>query len=304
MFASTVRNRFIKSGVQFKEIGSTLLDHTAFFYVDSLPATFKTRLETWYWDGTKPWVNCYYYLEYEQAKKQKLEDDRQKRKNLAKRDRAWIDPDADNNSTARLEKRDSAVGSDWAGSQISTPPLADWFNDHRFRQGEDDFKRWFHPSQGAGQFIYALDSGIWTDHQVSEATNRVVESGARHRAVGARLTGIQEFTGAAIERMLEGGRYGLATESIDGKHGSYVAAQAIGQKLGTAKKATFRMIQHGLEEKLTDRCYEKFIEGVLLAADDIKRQGRVGKAVLNLSLGWTLNICPEYVIQGLCKSSP
>ena len=42
-----IRRRLMKSGVEFKEIRSEELDHTGYFYIDSLPQSFLDKLINW-----------------------------------------------------------------------------------------------------------------------------------------------------------------------------------------------------------------------------------------------------------------
>ena len=68
--------------------------------------------------------------------------------------------------------------------------------------------------------------------------------------------------------------------------------------------ATFTMVEIGTETRLTQRCFEKILESVLLVANDVETKGggnRKGKCVLNISLGMSLAMAEIPFFARMCK---
>jgi hypothetical protein len=77
----------------------------------------------------------------------------------------------------------------------------------------------------------------------------------------------------------------------DLEHGSQVTAKIIGSKLGIAKDATVVLLDRAsrpgssMAGGIGDIIYDKRLETLLNVADDIAKNGRSGKSVVNMSFG-------------------
>lgn len=101
------------------------------------------------------------------------------------------------------------------------------------------------------------------------------------------LTCHQEFDDAHIEHR-RGETYADENHSPNLLHGSGVTAKVVGRLLGTAKKATAVILDKMLFATARYHetvVYEKVLESLLIAADNIARKGRAGKSVVNISMG-------------------
>jgi oryzin len=122
---------------------------------------------------------------------------------------------------------------------------------------------------GQGTFVYVLDSGIRIDHD--------------------------EFEGRAVFGRDTSGGY-----PTDKKHGTHVGAIINGKTFGVAKKATVVDVQVlGSETGSTSGV----ISGVSWAVNDIVSKGRVGKAVINMSLGGSNSDATNNAVQAAIDSS-
>ncbi|KAH6896541.1 peptidase S8/S53 domain-containing protein, partial [Thelonectria olida] len=109
----------------------------------------------------------------------------------------------------------------------------------------------YRPDAGKGIFVYVLNSGINAEHEEFEG----------------RVIALRVFTGGLIS---------------DRSHGTHVAGIIGGATYGVAQKASIIDVQ-----VLAGRTGStaKIIKGLEWAIDDIKRNGRVGEAVISMSLG-------------------
>lgn len=116
-------------------------------------------------------------------------------------------------------------------------------------------------SAGKGGFAYIIDTGLYVEHS--------------------------EFEGRAElgYNVLEA--QGWPFEDTDG-HGSHVAGTIGGKTYGVAKQATLVSVKIMHNGTTSAR---NVLTGLAWAAQDIIDKGRVGKAVINMSLG-TLGDCP------------
>ncbi|PKS12601.1 hypothetical protein jhhlp_000809 [Lomentospora prolificans] len=111
-------------------------------------------------------------------------------------------------------------------------------------------------SAGKGGYAYIIDTGLYTEHS--------------------------EFDGGRAElgqNLLQD--MGIAFKDTDG-HGSHVAGTIGGKTYGVAKSATLVSVKimHGGETTVS-----VVLNGLSWAVQDIISKGRVGKAVINMSLG-------------------
>ena len=89
---------------------------------------------------------------------------------------------ADSNDTTIFKKRANFwEGRDWAGSHISAPEYTDWRNDPRFWISDIEWKKYWDESQGAGQFVYAIDNGVYENHKVRGGGDGAQRGYGRHR---------------------------------------------------------------------------------------------------------------------------
>ena len=61
------------------------------------------------------------------------------------------------------------------------------------------------------------------------------------------------------------------------------------------------MVDMGAEKRLTQRCYEKILESLLIVAHDIKTKGRIGTSVLNMSLGHSVAMVADQYMMVMRK---
>jgi hypothetical protein len=162
---------------------------------------------------------------------------------------------------------------------VSTPKKGDWYGDQRIRVprqngNRTDYNYYHHESAGAGQYVYIVEDGIWESHP--------------------------EFQGALIEHR-PGADYANDDHVADLQHGSGAASKIVGRNLGIAKQATAVILDKKLQEdsltatvsKGESVVWEKFLESLLNAADDIATKGRSGRSVVSMSFGWRRSQQPE-----------
>jgi subtilisin family serine protease len=112
----------------------------------------------------------------------------------------------------------------------------------------DNYK--YRPDGGYGTFVYVLDSGINAGHE--EFQGRVINR--------------MDFTGGAASNR---------------RHGTHVAGIVAGAKYGVAKKASIIDVQV-FDDRGAD--IDIIADGLTWAITDILTSGRVGKAVINMSI--------------------
>lgn len=83
----------------------------------------------------------------------------------------WLgDSSTNDSSSSPFEKRadlEPQRSPYWELSQVSTPRDVSWL-DQRVQEG-NDYKYWYHPSAGEGQYVYALESSVYLTHDASLA---------------------------------------------------------------------------------------------------------------------------------------
>ncbi|KAK4247523.1 glucan 1,3-beta-glucosidase [Corynascus novoguineensis] len=241
------------------EARSDALGFTAFFWVEYLSSTDMNSLR----DMVDDVQDVYHYEQWS--------------RNVADGKAILItnheEPQLNNRSV--IFKRDEDPSEFWELSQVSAPPGAEWMHDKRIRSLNDDnsytYKYYHHESEGEGQYVYVVEDGIWDKHP--------------------------EFRGAKIEHVRQASYADdFLTKNL--QHGSGVTAKIIGSRLGVAKRATAVIMD---KEILSagmvipdDLVYEKALESLLDAADDIAKKGRSGKAVVNISWAVTTRLNPTY----------
>ncbi len=100
-----------------------------------------------------------------------------------------------------------------------------------------------------------------------------------------------EFQGQRIEH-IRGKEYGddfLVVNEDNVRHGSGVVSKVIGKKLGIATKTTAVILDLKTKKPASSAeefVWEKILEALLNAADDIATKKRSGKSVVNMSLGF------------------
>ena len=73
-----------------------------------------------------------------------------------------------------FRKRDLELSYNWSLSQISTPQSYNWLTDGNIQEqvsvngvALQQYKYYFHSSEGFGQYIYIVEDGIWANHPVN-----------------------------------------------------------------------------------------------------------------------------------------
>ncbi|OAX79997.1 hypothetical protein ACJ72_05678, partial [Emergomyces africanus] len=129
---------------------------------------------------------------------------------------------------------------------------------------EGNFLFFFDAVAGAGQYVYIIDDGLWTNHHEFKQTD------------------------GSIELLIPPGESPRDNDpQVD--HGSGVASKVLGEGLGICKSCNIVMVpQIWLTDPDVDywaRLPERVLEAVIMILDDISTKGREGKAVLNISWG-------------------
>ncbi|KAM5385383.1 hypothetical protein ACJZ2D_001024 [Fusarium nematophilum] len=163
----------------------------------------------------------------------------------------------------------------WALSQVSLPYGKQWkapdSGSYDASTPNEPYRYHYDDSAGDGQFVYTIhEYGYWDKHP----------------------DGWQEFTNAqgTIEVVKPTTDFGPFTAERSLSHGSGVGAMVLGEKLGVCKKCGLVFVTSSeppptfINQHLfpRDRILQQFID----ALDHIKRNGRKGKAVINMSFGF------------------
>ncbi|PGH19017.1 hypothetical protein AJ79_00051 [Helicocarpus griseus UAMH5409] len=177
----------------------------------------------------------------------------------------------------KLDKRarfTSASRYNWDLSQDSLPKGKMWrgANSDSYDAAAKQFRFHYDGVAGEGQYVYALyEEGMWTDHV--------------------------EFTNAqgTIEELPETENFGIDPEDVSRVHGSGVCAKIVGAQLGICKKCNLVFVPGSIRPD--SNAWERVSEHVLLRAldtlEDIKKRGRQGKAVVNMSFGFKPHVMPS-----------
>ena len=258
MEIGVIRNKLDDLELIFLEIKSDALGFTAFFWISSIE---KNDLDEFQQNFNEVAL-AYYY-----------EDSR-------RGDYAPLQPPGDglhpnlvDLGSHTINKRAKSSSDFWELSQVSTPNTTNWYLDGRARDIAVtssgfllvDYVYSYHESAGEGQYVYLLEEGIWDRHP--------------------------EFQGRRIEH-IHGQEYAddfLVVNQANVYHGSGVTSKIIGNKLGIANKTTAVILDLKTQKSAAsdeEFVWEKILEALLNAADDIATKGRSGKSVVSMSIGF------------------
>lgn len=96
----------------------------------------------------------------------------------------------------------------------------------------------------------------------------------------------------------------------DKEHGTWVAACAAGEDIGLATSATVILVETGVSKSETgdkrfdasNVCLEKYLVALISVLDDVKKNSRQGKSVVNLSWTVEVDLVPQHYVKTLGKS--
>ncbi|KAF2686136.1 hypothetical protein K458DRAFT_208691 [Lentithecium fluviatile CBS 122367] len=167
----------------------------------------------------------------------------------------------------------------WGPSQVSLPKDSIWRSpgSNSFDPAAPNNEKYMYNydiADASDTYVYIIhDNGFWQDHI--------------------------EFLGRKFEYLTSGSNFGpKAKYTPDYRHGSAVAAQILGNKLGICPSCTVVMVTSTVpkNKKVSQwQIYpkEREIAQLIDALDDIRTKGRKGKAAINMSYSYYQNVMSD-----------
>ncbi|KAF1994463.1 hypothetical protein P154DRAFT_567311 [Amniculicola lignicola CBS 123094] len=164
----------------------------------------------------------------------------------------------------------------WSPSQVSLPKDSVWGSpgSNSFDPANPNDEKYtynYDIADASDTYVYVIhDEGVWTAHT--------------------------EFLGRKFEYLNSGSNFGPKAEyKPNYRHGSGVAAQILGNKLGICPTCTVVMVTSTVPKNKKVPEWQVYPHEFLIAQlidvlDDVRTKGRKGKATLNMSYSWPVGV--------------